>query len=106
MEASRGRGSSRVQVVMDGICATRLAKDLSDIRHLPCACEIRGDRCALQVQREVESRQNLSHLQYAVEIDSSNLGEFQRVFENPGHQIVVPCFARVRTDGQEERLRG
>src|SRR6266849_2939863 len=104
MEPSRGSGSRRVQVVIEGVALSLAATDRSCTDRLLYKGKIRGDGGALHVQREIESGQNLADLLDAVEINGAALGELLCFMEDPEHQVVIPRLSRVRAHAEEKRL--
>jgi len=100
IDASRGDGSSLVHVVIDGLDVD----GGSDTGMFLGEIERHGG--FLEIEREVERRQDLSHALQAREIDGPDFRQLKGFLQDAGDQIGVPCGPVVRTDSQETRLRG
>ena len=90
-------------MVREGSSATCSANERRDIDGLLGGDEARRDRGAGEVKKsEVEKREDLAHLEDAVEIDGADLGELEGLLEDAGDEIVVPGGPTVGADGEEE----
>ena len=70
------------------------------------AGEVGGYGCALQIECEVEGGQDLTDAENTVEVNGTDLCEFEGLLQRAGDEIVVPAGAAVRADGEKKSLGG